>query len=54
MNSRVLIGLAGFTALALLPSYVDFKEAKDNRERLQMAVVYAAALGLIYYGVLRP
>ena len=47
-----LAALAGFALLALLPSYFDWQQSPDKRG--QFLVGYAAALGLIYLGVLRP
>ena len=49
---RGLAALAGFALLALLPSYIDWQQSPEKRG--QFVAGYAAALGLIYLGVLRP
>lgn len=48
------MALAGFLALSLLPSFMDWQQAKGDRKRQgQFIAAYAVALGLIYVGLLR-
>lgn len=49
---KTAAGLAGFTILALSPSFVDWQQSPDKRKA--MVVFYVLALALIWYGVLKP
>ncbi len=44
--------LAGFVVLGLSPSFVDWQQSPEKRTT--MIVFYLVAVGLIYYGILRP
>jgi len=49
-----LAGMAGFVALGLSPSFVDFQQEKNTSRRLLIVGYYAFALALIWFGVFRP
>ncbi len=44
--------LAGFIILGLSPSFMDWSQSPDKHG--QFIGFYAVAIGLIYFGVLRP
>ena len=49
MDAHTLSALAGFVALGLSPSFVDWQQSPDKRG--QMIFFYAVGLALIYYGL---
>jgi hypothetical protein len=51
MNSRKLAALAGFLALGLSPSFVDWQQSPGKR--WQIVAYYAGAVALLYYGVVK-
>lgn len=51
MNTRQLAALAGFLALGLSPSFVDWQQSPGKR--LQIVGYYMGAIALLYYGVLK-
>lgn len=48
---RITAALSGFLLLGLSPSFVDWQQSPDKRS--QIIVYYAAALLLIYWGMLK-
>lgn len=48
---RKALALAGFLALGLSPSFVDWQQS-DGRERSRIVAYYVVALALIYVGVI--
>lgn len=46
------LALAGFLALGLSPSFVDWQQS-NGREREKIVAYYAVALALIYFGLLK-
>lgn len=53
MSHKTIIGLLGFLALGLSPSFVDWQQSKTTQEKVQIIAYYMGAMGLIYYGVLK-
>ena len=51
MNERKIAALAGFLALGLSPSFVDWQQSPGKR--WQIAAYYLGAIALLYYGVLK-
>jgi hypothetical protein len=49
MGARTVAGMAGFVALGLSPSFVDWEQAPEKR--VQIIVFYVVALALIWFGV---
>lgn len=48
--TKKVAALAGFMALALSPSYVDWEQSPEKRP--QIVGYYGIALILVYYGIL--
>ncbi len=49
-TERKIAALAGFIALGLSPSFVDWQQSPEKRS--QIVLFYAVGLGLIYLGLL--
>ena len=49
MDGKTLSALAGFIALGLSPSFVDWQQSPDKRS--EIVLFYAVGLGLIFYGL---
>jgi hypothetical protein len=45
------LALAGFLALALSPSFIDWQQEQNNGRRGQIVIYYVVALALIYAGL---
>ncbi len=52
MDGRTVAGLAGFVALGLSPSFIDWQQSSGSK-RAQIAAYYAVALVLIWFGIFR-
>lgn len=50
MTSKKVAALAGFLALGLSPSFVDWQQSPGKR--WQIVAYYLGAVALLYYGVL--
>ena len=50
MNEKKIAAMAGFVALGLSPSFLDWKQSPDDRWKF--IGFYIIALSLFYYGVL--
>lgn len=50
MTGKQVAGLAGFLALGLSPSFIDWKQSPDKR--WQIIGFYVVAVALFWYGVL--
>lgn len=50
MNLRKPAALAGFVAIGLSPSFIDWQQSPEKR--WQILLYYAVALALLYYGLL--
>ena len=51
MTAKQIAAVAGFVALGLSPSFVDWQENPDKR--WQIIAYYGVAVGLLYFGLLR-
>ena len=49
MNAKTVAGMAGFIALGLSPSYVDWQQSPGKRKPI--IVFYVIGLLLIWFGV---
>jgi hypothetical protein len=49
--NRNVAAIAGFLILGLSPSFVDWQQSPDRRG--EIAIYYAAAIALLYIGLLR-
>jgi hypothetical protein len=49
MDGHTVSAIAGFVALGLSPSFVDWQQSPDKRG--DMVLFYAIGIGLIFYGL---
>ena len=49
MDGHTFSAIAGFVALGLSPSFVDWQQSPDKRG--DMVLFYAIGIGLIFYGL---